>query len=176
MNEIIRRFGELPWFQRIGMPSPRDREVYRIYSWDLVPSPESPESYIQSLYHRQWYDSILMKSGDDRGSIERLFDSIRESIFQIVRQKIPYCDEEDVWYAPNAAACSAAFNAALAGCYYQLNGYYPEDQQPASQWSLAEECYWYVNGHWPCSFYWSYGYAQYDEIDKSPYPKRLIVY
>jgi hypothetical protein len=104
----------------------------------------------------------------------RHWERIHAIVFDLVRANVPYRDEQDAWYAPNAAVWQAAWIAALVGCTLFKYGQLPE--RSPSQWTLASEWSWFQEGHWPCCYFWSWGYTELDAVERTGGPRRLIVY
>jgi hypothetical protein len=176
-EEFVAGLDHIPWFERLGQPSPRDREVFRIYDWNVWPGPEDPGSDIQQLYYTFWYDT-LFEATDPKLSerLKSLWKTIHDKTFSIVRLKVPYNNAEDTWYGPNAAAGSASWLASLVGCTLARYGRLEAKNNSEVQWTLSNEWSWFVEGHWPCMYYWPWGYTDIRAAERTGVPKLLVVY
>jgi len=64
--------------------------------------------------------------------------------------RVPWKDNEDTWYGPNAAVWGdASTAAALVGISSSL-GVDLDQDSPCGEWTLAAEWRWLCAGHWPC--------------------------
>jgi hypothetical protein len=175
IENSIDRLGEIPWFANLGKPSTRDEEVFRIYRWQTWPGPEDPGSEMQSAFHKKWKEDLVKPT--DTQAIE-VFRRIRERVLQITKVVLPFEAKQDVWYGPNAAALSAAITAAMVGCAVLRDGELKTDSALSTsrkQWSLANERSWYLEGHWPCQYYWRWGHAKVEVADRTGCFRRLVV-
>src|SRR6266542_4494494 len=55
----------------------------------------------------------------------QLWNRIHDTVFECARTAVPYHDEQDAWYGPNAAVWQASFTAALVGCMFAKYGQFP---------------------------------------------------
>src|SRR6266498_2524910 len=106
----------------------------------------------------------------------QLWNRIHDTVFECARTAVPYHDEQDAWYGPNAAVWQARFTAALVGCMFAKYGQFPVPERQSSHWTLQHEWEWFVEGHWPCSYFWLWGYTQLEVVERTGTPRRLIVY
>ncbi len=177
LDQFIENLDRIPWFKRLGQPSIRDNEVFRIYSWQTWPGPEDPGSELQSAYHMQWRNE-LFQSGmiPENDPLTDLWKQIYSKVFELARVNVPYYDEEDAWYGPNAAVGDASWAAALVACKLKTHSFLLEHLGPFSQCTIENEWSWLAEGHWPCSYFWSGGYTDLDAVERIGGPRRLIVY
>jgi hypothetical protein len=179
LDQFVTGLETIPWFKRLGEPSVRDIDVLRIYSWQTWPGPENPGATIQAEYHSQWLEELFQSETpppDD--PLTKLWESINDKVMALARINVPYYDEEDPWYGPNAAVWQAAYVAALIGCTLAKHGRLIQVQpkRPSSQWTLENEWWWFQRGHWPCCYFWSWGYTELDAVERTGGPRLLIVY
>src|SRR5262245_5001330 len=106
----------------------------------------------------QWHDELL-KADPVAQILVDAWQTIHDRVFQLAKDRGPFDEETDAWYAPNAAVGSAAFAAALVGCTLLKNGRL-EESTSQGQWNLACEWSWYLIGHWPCMYYWPWGHTE----------------
>jgi hypothetical protein len=176
-EEFIANLDHIPWFERLGQPSARDHEVFRIYDWGTWPGPEDPGSEIQQAYHMLWRDTLFETRDSKLAERLRLLrDTIQDKVLSIARLKVPYDDTEDAWYGPNAAAQSASWVASLVGCTIAKHGHLEAGNNSRMQWTLCNEWSWFTEGHWPCMYYWSWGYTDIQAAERTDVPKLLVVY
>lgn len=177
MNSYISRFREIPWFENVGKPSDRDREVFRIYDWSAWPGPEDPAVSLQNEYYLMWQENLcvgLDESAKDR--LEEAWDKVETAVLEIARLNVPYDEDQDAWYAPNAAVWSGSWIAALVACTFLERGKLDEEEKrPEYQWTLSNTWSWFEAGHWPCSFYWTYDQSL-EGAERTGAPKRMVVY
>jgi len=174
-DNFIDQLDKIPWFASLAKPSLRDNEVFRIYHWDSWPGPEDPGSEMQAAFHEKWKTELV--NAADSQAIE-VFWAIRERVLQIAKTTIPYDVNQDVWYGPNAAVLAAAHAAALVGCAILRDGELKVDtdlQNARKQWTLANEWSWYLEGHWPCIYYWPWGHAKVEVAERTGCFRRLVV-
>ena len=175
LEQFIALLDRIPWFKRLGQPSTKDIEVFRIYSWKTWPGPENPGAEIQSANYQRWRDELFGAEtlpSDDPVMI--LWDQIQTKVMALAKLNVPYHDEQDAWYGPNAAVWSAGWVAALVGCALLKKRY--KIQTPASQWTLEYEWEWFAEGHWPCCYYWAWGYTERAAIDRTGGARRIVVF
>jgi hypothetical protein len=176
-QEFLAGLEAIPWFERLGQPSSRDHEVFRIYDWGVWPGPENPGSEIQQAYHMLWRDSLIETADSAiKDDLELLWNTINEKVLSIASLRVPYDDGEDAWYGPNAAVWSASWIAALVGCTIARHGDLRSGEDATVQWTLHNEWSWYRNGHWPCTYYWSWGYTDIEAVERTKVTKRIVVY
>jgi hypothetical protein len=113
IENFLIEIDQIPWFANIGKPSHLDGQALRITSWEAWPGPETPGSDLiaEAANSRR---AQLLATGEPP-MIEAVWQRIYERVFERAAVGAPYKDEEDIWYAPNAAVEYAAFNAALVG-------------------------------------------------------------
>jgi len=178
MYESISRFlqeiEQVPWLSKLGSPSERDADVFRIYSWETWPGPEEPGSEIQAMLYQKWRDDLM--EGDAGGKLTALWAEIESKVRDLARRHVPYDDEEDTWHGPNAAVWQAGWLAAVMGCSIQAGRPYSDEYDPSDQWTPVAEWYWFCTGHWPCTYHWSWGHASLDRAMGHHAAKRLVVY
>ena len=177
VDQVLIHLEQIPWFKRLGQPAIRDSEIFRIYAWQTWPGAEDPGAIIQAQYHTHWHDDLFQTHTpppDD--PLTQLWNRIHNTVFARARTTVPYHNEQDAWYGPNAAVWQASFTAALVGCMFAKYGQLPVSERPSSQWTLQHEWEWFVEGHWPCSYFWSWGYTQLEAVERTDTPRRLIVY
>jgi hypothetical protein len=167
----------IPWLERLGQPHPRDRMVCRIHDWDLWLGPEDPAVALMMDVSVHWQEQLEQAVGNP-DVLRDHWNPIEARVLELAKPKVPYAVDQDPWYGPNAAVWSAAWTAALAGCWVWHYGGLAqpdEDVDPDHQWRLAEIWRWYADGHWPCSFYWTYDTDR-DTADRITAPRRLVVF
>src|SRR6266481_2134079 len=99
LSQFIARLEQVPWFQRLGKPSIRDNEVYRIFSWEVWPGPEDPGASLQSNYHQKWRDALFHEDSQSNSEeLSGIWAQIHGTVFEVARQNVPYYDEKDAWY------------------------------------------------------------------------------
>ena len=158
----------------LGKPSSRDEEVFRIYHWDTWPGPEDPGSELQSAFLKRRYDD-LFKAVKPLPGFGEAWQTIHDRVLKLTKVLIPYNEEEDAWFGPNAAVWQAAFSAALVGCTILRGGKLKGKNNSRMQWALSNEWSWYLAGHWPCMYYWPWGHADISVAHRTGGSKRLIV-
>lgn len=175
IEAIVREMEKIPWFANLGKPSPRDEEVFRIFHWDTWPGPENPGGELQSAYHMLWKHEIIGKEKEDT-ELAAMFDAVERRILAVAKTHVPYREDQDAWYGPNTAAWSASWVAALVACNLLKTGSLPGDGNRRMQWTLRSEWQWYLAGHWPCTYYWQWGYRDVATAELTGGPKQLVVY
>jgi hypothetical protein len=164
---------QIPWFANVGKPSELDGQALRITSWEAYPGPETPGCDLSAQAYgkrREWLDAA-----GDPSQIEAAYQRIRDRVFMQAIPRVPWKDEEDVWYAPNAAVVSAGWNAALVGVSRSL-GIDLDERGFGGEWTLASEWGWLRAGHWPCMYFWQWGYTELSKAILSGEAGQLIVY
>lgn len=171
---FVASLNQIPWLRHLGRPSPRDHEVFRIYSWTTWPGPEDPGAELQASYYRRWKNEVF--GIDDYTSVphDALWTTIHDTVFAAARLAVPYNDNEDAWYGPNAAVWEASYCAALVGCTIRMYGQMPPPSE--GQWTLMNNWSWFAAGHWPCLYFWSWGYTDLAAVERTHVSKRLVVY
>jgi hypothetical protein len=143
-EEFLRSLALVPWFSRLGEPSPRDHQVARIRDWHEWRGPRSPQ--VQALGPRSqvWYDELIEAAGPRKQEVEALWERIRLAVFEHACGAVPFDPEEDTWHGPTAAVWHAAWVAGVVGCSILLGREIPSEAM--DQWG------WLVEGHWPCGY------------------------
>jgi hypothetical protein len=175
IESFIDRLANIPWLANLGKPSTRDDEVFRIYRWQTWPGPEDPGSEMQSAFQMKWKEELVKPT--DIQAIE-VFRRIRERVLQITKAVVPFEEKQDVWYGPNAAVLAAAFTAGMVGCAVLQDGELKAHSallESRKQWTLANEWSWYLEGHWPCQYYWPWGHSTVEVADRTGCFRRLVV-
>jgi hypothetical protein len=165
----------IPWFARLGRPSPRDPEVFRIYDWRAWPGPEDPGSEMQSAFLMQRHDD-LFKAAKPIAGLQETWQTIHDQVLRLAKTSVAYDENEDSWFGPNAAVWGAAFTAALVGCTILRDGALSEENSDEVQWTLSSEWSWYSAGHWPCLYYWPWGRSNIAVARRTGGAQRLVVY
>ncbi len=171
----------IPWLKNLGQPHPRDGEVYRIYDWSLWLGPEDPAVALMNDYALFW-EAQLKEQAAPAFPISEVWDEIEALVFDQARPNVPYAADRDAWHGPNMAVWSAAWYAALVGCWLKAfdsleppEGFSAFQQSDHYQWRLDVIWRWYAAGHWPCSFYWPYSQGR-EAAEATGAPKYLVVY
>jgi hypothetical protein len=172
VEEFIAGLALIPWFERLGKPSERDPEVFRIYDWAVWPGPEDSACSLQGLLYQKWHDELFQS----KTPYSRLWVTIEAQVFQLIKHTVPYQADEDAWHGPNAAVAGARFLAALTGCTLLKYGSLGDLGSERKQWTLANEWSWYGAGHWPCGYFWTQHWTDLSHVARSGGSKRLIVY
>jgi len=145
---------QIPWFANVGKPSELDGQALRITSWEAWPGPETRGGALMQEAQVERHERLL--AAGDRPQIEALWQRIHDRVFMQAIPRVPWKDNEDAWYGPNAAVWGAAWNAALVG----ISGSLGNDLDQGSlggEWTLAAEWRWLRAGHWPCLYFWQWG-------------------
>ena len=158
-EEFLRSLAQVPWFGRLGEPSPRDHQVARIRDWHEWPGPESPQVRELGPRTQAWHDELTEGTGPRKPEVEALWEQIRRVVFERACGAVPYDPGEDTWHGPTAAVWQAAWVAGVVGCSLLLEREIPSEA--IAQWS------WFVEGHWPC------GYA-YDPVEDEPVVLKVL--
>ena len=174
VEAFVKSLDDIPWLRRLGEASPRDHEVFRIHSWDTWPGPEDPGAEIQSSYRRKWRNEVFGIDDYTAKPEDDLWTAIEGKVFALARVAVPYEEKEDAWHGPNAAVWSASWVAALVGCTIREHGALPAEL--GRQWTLANEWSWFVAGHWPCAYFWSWGYTELAAVERTHVNKPLVIY
>lgn len=157
--QLQSKLEKIKWMKKCGKPNKRDGSVRRIEDWDDWIGPESEGSDRLNEICMKWYDEIIETLGDKADEALLYARSIEVQVYKRVENAVPYDPDNDVWYAPNAAAALAAFVAKLVALYVFAGCTLP---------GLLEDIWqWYAEGHWPCSC------AYYPEEDQTDV---LVVY
>ena len=124
-----------------------------------------------------WHDRLFCGIDEQQKvQLEKVWDEIETIVFDVARSKVPYSDEQDAWYAPNAAVWSGGWIAALVVCTLIQQGKIEENKStPEYQWTLGNIWSWFKAGHWPCSFYWTYS-QDLEQAERTGAPKLLVIY
>jgi hypothetical protein len=145
VDEFLDQLETIPWFAKLGKPIPDNQGVKRIYSWKEWPGPEDMEVSEIALRQQALYDEIMEKGQENRQSLEALWNKIEETVFSVAKDAVPYDQNKDAWYGPTAAVWHAGWTAALIGLCLQSDRPIPSE--------LQEQWYWFLRGHWPCSWH-----------------------
>jgi hypothetical protein len=172
---FIEQLDAIPWFSNLGKPSLRDSEVFRIYDWCIWPGPEDPGSEMQSAFLMERHND-LFKTVEPIPALRDTWQTIHDGVMLLTKASVPYNEQQDAWFGPNAAVWQAAFTAALVGCTILRDGELKVEDCARMQWTLSNEWLWYLAGHWPCMYYWPWGYASIAVARRPGGEKRLVVY
>jgi hypothetical protein len=171
----------IPWLGNLGKPHPRDGEVYRIHDWSLWLGPEDPAVALMNAYALFWEAQLKEQAGQE-AVISETWGEIEVVVSDLARPNVPYEEDQDAWYGPNMAVWSAAWFAALVGCWMKTFGslepieaFSTFQKSSRYQWRLDVIWSWYAVGHWPCSFYWTYDQGR-EAAEATGAPKYLVVY
>jgi hypothetical protein len=156
IDGFLAELDRIPWFANLGKPSPLDGTALRITSWEGWPGPENPGSNLMSEAAMSRRNRI--HASGDVAAIEAAWNQIHQRVFQLTKGRVPWNDDEDAWYGPNAAVMEACWTAALVGVARALKldldaGGIGDD------WTLAIKWRWFEAGHWPCLYFWQWGYC-----------------
>ena len=137
--QFLTELEQIPWFERIGQ-IPEGEFHEQIPSWDDWEGPEEPSvaeihESIQTLYDQ------ITENGSNI-ELTELWERIHSIVIPLTSSKVPYDDEEDAWYGPNAAVWQAATTAGVVGLCLHTKRPVPDEIQ--EQWN------WFLQGHWPC--------------------------
>ncbi len=167
----------IPWLERLGQPHPRDRAVCRIHDWDLWLGPEDPAVALMVDVSVHWQEQLEQAVGNP-DAVREHWAPIETQVFQQAKRQVAYDEDQDTWYGPNAAVWSAVWTAALVGCWVWHFGDLSQPNEkadPDDHWRLGEVWGWFADGHWPCSFYWTYDTDR-KTAARITTPKRLVVF
>ncbi len=176
--DFCQRLDQIPWLDNLGKPHPQDKTVCRILDWDMWLGPEDSAVTLMTEVSVYWQEQLAQAVGDPE-ALSRHWDPIESRVLALAQAHVPYEPDQDPWYAPNAAVWSAAWFAALAGCWLwqfgDLSLPWLDKVETQNQWRLDLIWGWFAAGHWPCSFYWTYDTDQ-EGAERLNVPKFLIVY
>jgi hypothetical protein len=175
VEAFLQQVETIPWFANLGKLAARDEEVFRIYHWHTWPGPTDPGSELQSAFHMHWRNDLFESPGPVQGMREA-WQTIFDSALRLTKARVPYSDKQDAWFGPNAAAWQGAHVAALVGCTLLRDGGLKESPRKRVQWTLSNEWWWYCAGHWPCTYYWSWGRVDIATANRYGLAKSLVVY
>jgi hypothetical protein len=156
VEAFIAQLEAVPWFSRLGAPTPFDAAVARMHAWDDWPGPEEPAVDQLCTQGQELYDRIMAET-DAEGELTALQKRVREVVIRLASPRVPYVPDQDAWYPPNAAVWQAVFSAGLIALCVKTGHDVPAE--------LREQWCWFVRGHWPA------GYASFG---KTPGP--LLIY
>ena len=172
LTDFLSDLRVIPWLKNVGQPSPLDRDVLRIYSWDEWPGPEEPGSEIQASLYLRWKEELT--SDDPQGNLPALFEEIQSEVRALARSNVAYDDNQDAWYGPNASVWAAGWLAAVIGCRV-ARGKSVGEYNREDQWAPAAEWHWFRHGHWPCTYFWSWRHATLEQVARYHNLRWLIV-
>ncbi len=174
VESFLRGLDQIPWLKNLGKPSARDDTVLRMYAWRLWPGPETPGSELQAAYYMYWHNDLFETDESPLTLQDELWHTIRQRVESLARLNVPYRDAEDAWYGPNAAVWSASWIAALVGCSIRKNGTASVFLERHTL--LATEWTWFLEGHWPCTYFSPWGYTDRESAERTGDPPLLVVY
>jgi hypothetical protein len=166
----------IPWLENLGQPHPWDVRALRIHAWDLWQGPEDPAVSLMNDLLLSWEDELRVAAEGE--ALQSRWDAIEKAVFAMARPRAPFEADQDVWFGPNAAVWSAAWTAALAGCWLWQFGSLSRaslSEDASCRWRLDAIWGWYADGHWPCSLYWPYG-GDLEMAQEIPDVKLLVVF
>jgi hypothetical protein len=164
---------QIPWFANVGKPSELDGEALRITSWEAWPGPNRPGCELMHEAQQDRRDRLL--AAGDLTQIEALWQRIHDRVFMRAIPRVPWKDNEDVYYGPTLAVGDAAWNAALVGISGSL-GIDLDQGGLGGEWTLASEWRWLRAGHWPCAYFWQWGEATLAKAARShPHEARQLI-
>lgn len=173
----------IPWLENLGQPDPGDGAVYRIYGWGAWLGPEDPAVVLQNEYYMTWKDHLETAVGEaDAPELAAQWRKIYDAVLPLARSRVPFASDQDAYYGPNMAVWSCCWFAALTGCWLGQFGSLEQplkrpgfQTSPLYQWRIDAIWDWYAAGHWPCSFYWTYGGTM-ESAESTGAPKYLVVF
>lgn len=165
-DEFIEALAAVPWFRRIGQPSPWDDGCTRLPGWSDWPGPESEEGALLQDEQR-WVDAVdRYRRTFGRSDVADLDRRVWADVVDMVEAAVPvpaddpYYNPDDHYYPQNTCRAHAAVLAAVIACFLKLGWRVPAD--------LEERWAWFAPGYWPC------GYAFQDRVHEPPF--RLLVF
>lgn len=168
-GEFERGLAAVPWFARLGEPSPWDGGCARISAWEQWPGPENAlgEAFGQAL--QDMYDQVFAARSAAAGDLRALFERVRASAMSHACVAVPFDPGRDAWHAPTQCVHAAGYVAALIACVLACGWPVPED--------LAEMWNWFEAGHWPSGFADEAGERLAGRSWRQlVFPRRLLVY
>lgn len=141
---LLQELLELPWFEYLGQPSERDKDVRRILSWEEWPGGDAPGVSAYHIQAGEWRTTLLDEARHRRGEVEAKWKRIEQRVLTHVTSRVAYDPGRDAYYGPNLAAHDAAFMASLVACRRNLGLPLPVE--------LEHIWWWYQAGHWPCGY------------------------
>jgi hypothetical protein len=126
------------WFSRVGEPIAAP--LPRLRSWDAWAGPQDPRVEALHLRQQAFHDHIVANDP----TVENLFLTIRDQIVEAAGRYVAYDPTSDAWDPQSLAVWHAGWTAALVACYETRNIELPHE--------LAEQWYWFRQGHWPAAF------------------------
>jgi hypothetical protein len=152
IESFLIEIDQIPWFANVGKPSELDGQALRITSWEAWPGPQTPGGELMQEAQVERHERLL--AAGDRLQIEALWQSIHDRVFMRAIPRVPWKDNEDAWYGPNAAVWGPP------GMLHSSAGSLGIDLDQGSlggEWTLAAEWRWLRAGHWPCLYFWQWG-------------------
>jgi hypothetical protein len=133
---------EIPWFVNLGKASARDAEVIRIHDWDEWRGPEYYEDFF--LRGQANLDELLAAARGD-ATLTRVREEVDSLVHGLAARHVAgYDPNQDAWHGPSLCVWHGAWDASLLACHAH--------RQTSPPSSLAQEWFWFVDGHWPCGF------------------------
>jgi hypothetical protein len=142
---------QVPWFQNLGKPHPRDDHVERLESWGDWGGPESKGGSTMGCEGSVWQDDVFPVDAAAHAPVEQLWNEVTSECFQAVARSFHEDLDGDPWHGPSNAAGQAAWLAATIACCLQAGQ--PIPRNALRQWA------WFARGHWPCK------YSENDDLD-----------
>jgi len=140
-NDFLDTVSTIKWFSDIGIYLDHP---YRIHGWAEWDGPEHPANSALNGWLYELYEQILGTAKNRDIDLAPLWENVIKSLTTIVKDTVPYDENEDAWFAPNAAVWHAAWVGALIFSHKYLDLKLPKILQ--NQWE------WFSRGHWPCAF------------------------
>ncbi|WP_193166208.1 hypothetical protein [Microbulbifer hainanensis] len=109
----------------------------RILSWDEWQGPECERVSAIHFQQQAYCDKLISEDQD----LIVYWDKLLDFCLEKAKERVPFVEGEDVWYAPNIAAYHAAWTFALQAIFI-LEEICPPIELEA-QWE------WFEKGHWP---------------------------
>jgi hypothetical protein len=169
-GEFERGLAGVPWFARLGEPSPWDGGCVRISAWEQWPGPENALGEAFALLFQDLRDRIFAACPPPPADHPQvLFDRVITDVVSRARAAVPLFDPaQDAWHAPTQCVWDAGYVAALIACVLARGWPIPED--------LVEVWNWYEAGHWPSGFAREPGDdPAVRDAEHLAFPRRLLV-
>lgn len=140
-EQFLRLLASLPLLRNVGQPIP-DTSVQRLASWEAWPGPSDP--LVEAIHTRQaeLHDRLLSGS-PSAAELDAAFDELVNAVVALVRDRVPFDQDEDSWHAPTTAVWHVAWTAALVWLSETVGEHIGPEL--AAQWR------WFSAGHWPAA-------------------------